>query len=127
MPLIYQELHQAAHQCMTRERDPDPLQTTALINELYLRMVNLKRVSWQDRAHFFALCARQVRRILTDLYRAGVCEKRGGMQKPITLDVSTICAREPRRDLIAIDEALERLAQMDGRKSQVVELRFFGA
>jgi RNA polymerase sigma factor (TIGR02999 family) len=126
MPLIYLELHRAAHQCMARERDADPLQTTALINELYLRMVDLNRVNWQDRAHFFALCARQMRRILTDLYRAGVRDKRGGKQKPITLDASTICAGESRRDLIAIDEALERLSQMDARKSQVVELRFFG-
>jgi len=126
MPLIYHELHRAARQCMARERDAGPLQTTALINELYIKMVDLKRVNWQDRAHFFALCARQMRRILTDLYRSGVCEKRGGKQKPFTLDASTICVREPRRDLIAIDEALERLAQMDARKSQVVELRFFG-
>lgn len=126
MPLIYNELHRAAGKCMARERGADPLQTTALINELYIKMVDLKRVKWQDRAHFFALCARQMRRILTDLYRAGVCDKRGGKQKPVTLDASTICAREPRRDLMAIDEALERLAQMDGRKSQVVELRFFG-
>ena len=74
MPLIYDELHRAARQCMARERGADPLQTTALINELYIKMVDLKRVNWQDRAHFFALCARQMRRILTDLYRAGVCD-----------------------------------------------------
>jgi RNA polymerase sigma-70 factor, ECF subfamily len=124
--LIYQELHRAARQCMARERGADPLQTTALINELYLKIVDLKRVNWQNRAHFFALCARQMRRILTDLYRAGASRKRGGKQIPITLDASTIWAREPRRDLMAIDEALERLAQIDERKSQVVELRFFG-
>ncbi len=111
---------------MARERGADPLQTTALINELYLKMVDLKRVNWQNRAHFYALCARQMRRILTDLYRAGVCQKRGGNQELVVLDVSTICASEPRRDLMAIDEALERLAQMDARKGQVVELRFFG-
>jgi RNA polymerase sigma factor (TIGR02999 family) len=125
-PLIYQELHRAARQCMARERGADPLQTTALINELYLKMVEFKRVNWQNRAHFFALCARQMRRILTDLYRAEVSQKRGAKQKLIAIDASTICAREPRRDLMAIDEALERLAQMDARKSQVVELRFFG-
>ncbi len=111
---------------MARERAADPLQTTALINELYLKMVDVKRVSWQNRAHFLALCARQMRRILTDLHRAGVCQKRGGKLTAITVDASTICAREPRRDLMAIDEALERLALMDVRKGQVVELRFFG-
>jgi RNA polymerase sigma-70 factor, ECF subfamily len=125
-PLIYQELHKAARQCMARERGAETLETTALINELYLKLVDLKRVNWQDRAHFFALCARQMRRILIDLYRAGTSQKRGGKQSPIGMDVSTICAREPRRDLVAIDEALERLAQIDARKSQVVELRFFG-
>ncbi len=124
--LVYQELHRAARQCMAREHGADPLQTTALINELYLKLVDLKRVNWQTRAHFFALCARQMRRILTDLYRAGVRQKRGGKQAPVTIDVATICAREPRQDLMAIDEALERLAQMDARKGQVVELRFFG-
>ena len=125
-PLIYHELHRAARQCMARGRAAEPLQTTALINELYLKMVDLKRVNWQNRAHFFAICARQMRRILTDLYRAGVTQKRGGTLEPIAIDVSTICALEPQRDLLAIDEALERLAQVDKRKSQVVELRFFG-
>jgi RNA polymerase sigma factor (TIGR02999 family) len=125
-PLIYKELHRAARQCMARERGADPLQTTALINELYVKMVDLKRVSWQNRAHFFALCARQMRRILTDYYRAGSRQKRGGRQATIAIDASTICVSEPPRDLMAIDEALERLAQIDTRKSQVVELRFFG-
>jgi RNA polymerase sigma factor (TIGR02999 family) len=125
-PLVYQELHRAAKQCMARERDPDMLQTTALINELYLKLVDLKRVDWQSRAHFFALCARQMRRILTDLYRAGESQKRGRGWRPISIDASTICAREPRQDLLAIDEALQRLAEMDARKSRVVELRFFG-
>ncbi len=125
-PLVYNELHRAARRCMVRERGADPLQTTALINELYLKIFDLKRVNWQNRAHFFALCARQMRRILTDLYRAGVCQKRGGKLDSIAIDASTICAREPVRDLIAISDALERLAHMDARKSQVVELRFFG-
>jgi RNA polymerase sigma-70 factor, ECF subfamily len=125
-PLIYQELHRAARQCLARERGSDPLQTTALINELYLKIVDLKRVDWQNRAHFFAICARQMRRILTDLYRAGVRQKRGGKQTMVAIDVSAICAQEPRRDLLAIDDALQRLAQIDQRKSQVVELRFFG-
>lgn len=125
-PLVYEELRRAAKRCLARERNADTLQTTALINELYLKMVDLKRVSWQNRAHFFALCARQMRRILTDLYRSGTSQKRGGRQEPIPIDVSTICAREPRRDLLAIDEALTRLAEIDQRKGQVVEMRFFG-
>lgn len=125
-PLVYHELHRSARQCMARERVADPLQTTALINELYLKMVDLKRVNWQNRAHFFALCARQMRRILTDLYRSGICQKRGGEQPPPSIDASTICAQDPRRDLVAINEALERLEKLDERKSQVVELRFFG-
>ncbi len=125
-PLIYQELHRAARQCMVREHGADPLETTALINELYLKMIDLRRVNWQNRAHFFAICARQMRRILTDLYRAGMRQKRGGKQITIAIDASVICASEPRRDLLAIDEALQRLAQIDERKSQVVELRFFG-
>jgi RNA polymerase sigma factor (TIGR02999 family) len=125
-PLVYHELHRVARRCMAREHGADPLQTTELINELYLKMVDLNRVNWQNRAHFFALCARQMRRILTDLYRAGMCRKRGGKQEAFAIDASTICASEPRRDLMAIDEALERLAQMDERKGHVVELRFFG-
>lgn len=125
-PIVYRELHRTARQCMGRERGTDPLQTTALINELYLKLVDLKCVNWQNRAHFFALCARQMRRILTDLYRAGACEKRGGQGQSIAIDASTICAREPRGDLVAIDQALDRLAQIDARKSQVIELRFFG-
>jgi RNA polymerase sigma-70 factor, ECF subfamily len=125
-PLVYQELHRAARQCMARERGADALQTTALINELYLKMVDLKHVNWQNRAHFFALCARQMRRILTDLFRARLRQKRGGKRTPIAIDASTICVREPRQDLMAIDGALERLAQIHARKSQVVELRFFG-
>jgi RNA polymerase sigma-70 factor, ECF subfamily len=126
LPLIYNELHQRASQCMARERRPDPLQTTALINELYLKMVDLRRVSWQNRSHFFAVCARQMRRILIDLYRAGICQKRGGLQERITLDTSAIAAQAAHHDLLAIHDALERLQQLDERKAQVVELRFFG-
>ena len=125
-PVVYEELHRTARQCMSRERNANPLQATALINELYLKMVDFQQVNWQNRAHFFALCARQMRRILTDLYRAEGRQKRGGKEQPVSLDASMIHAREPRQDLMAIDEALERLEKMDARKSQVVELRFFG-
>lgn len=125
-PLVYEELYRAAKRCISRRRHGNTLQTTVLINELYLRMVDWKGVSWQNRAHFFAICARQMRRILTDLFRSGQYLKRGGGVERISLDTSAISALEPRRDLVAIDEALNRLAGVDERKSQVVELRFFG-
>jgi RNA polymerase sigma factor (TIGR02999 family) len=125
-PLVYEELYRAAKHCISRGRQGNTLQTTALINELYVKMVDLKRVSWQNRAHFFAICARQMRRILIDLFRSGQYLKRGGGAERIPLDTSAVFAREPRRDLLAIDEALNRLANLDERKSQVVELRFFG-
>jgi RNA polymerase sigma factor (TIGR02999 family) len=125
-PLIYEELYRAAKQCTPHGRGDNTLQTTALINELYLKMVDLKRVSWQNRAHFFAICARQMRRILTDVFRSGQSLKRGGGGGRILLDTSKIVANKPRRDLLAIDDALNRLAAFDERKSQVVELRFFG-
>jgi len=125
-PLVYDELHRVARRSLMRGQHADTLQTTALINELYLKMVDLQRVSWQNRAHFFALCSRQMRRILTDLYRAGVTQKRGGKHESISLDAATIVAQEPRRDLMAIDAALTRLVEVDSRKCQVVELRFFG-
>ena len=125
-PLVYEGLHRAAKLCMSRERRGHTLQTTALINELYLRMIDLRQVSWQDRAHFFAVCARLMRRILTDFCRSRQYLKRGGAAPHISLDAAPVVACEPRRDLLAIDEALDQLAGVDGRKSQVVELRFFG-
>ena len=125
-PLVYDELYRAAKRCLSRGRRGDTLQTTALINELYLRVIDMRRVSWQNRAHFFAICARQMRRILTDLFRSGQYLKRGGGAERVSLDTSVVVSPEARRDLLAIDEALNRLAAVDGRKSQVVELRFFG-
>lgn len=125
-PLVYEELYRAAKRCVSRGRRGNTLQTTALINELYLKMVDLRRVSWQNRAHFFAICARQMRRILVDLYRSGQYLKRGGGAERVALDTSALVSREARHDLLVIDEALNRLAVVDGRKGQVVELRFFG-
>ena len=125
-PLVYKELHRAAGLCIAHDRRGHTLQPTALINELYLRVVGLRRVNWQSRAHFFALCARLMRRILTDFYRARQRQKRGGDQECISLDTSALASREARRDLLAIDQALDHLAAVDHRKSQVVELRFFG-
>src|ERR1051326_8389624 len=123
-PLVYEELHRAAKRCMARERRGHTLQTTALINELYLRMIDLRQVSWQDRAHFFAVCARLMRRILTDLFRAQHYLKRSGGAQSVSLEAAPAVCREARHDLLAIDEALGELADVDRRKSQVVELRF---
>lgn len=125
-PLIYDELYRAAKRAISRGRRNQTLQTTALINELYLKVVDLKRVSWQNRAHFFAICARLMRWILTDFYRSGRYQKRGGGAERISLDESAVVSREASHDLLAVDEALQRLATVDRRKSDVVELRFFG-
>jgi RNA polymerase sigma-70 factor (ECF subfamily) len=125
-PQIYRELHRAAKHCMKRERDGHTLQTTALINELYLRLTDLKGIDWQNRAHFFALCARQMRRILTDQARARHSDKRGAGAQPVSLEVALMVSPDSHADLLAVDDALNALAKTDSRKSQVVELRFFG-
>lgn len=125
-PLVYKELYRAAKRCIARGQRNQTLQTAALINELFLRVVDLKKVSWQNRAHFLAICARQMRWILTDLYRSRRYLKRGGGAERISLDESAVVSKAASRDLLAIDEALRHLAAVDGRKSQVVELRFFG-
>jgi RNA polymerase sigma factor (TIGR02999 family) len=125
-PHVYAELHQAARRCMRKERDGHTLQTTALINELYLRLSDLKQVDWQNRAHFFALCARQMRRILTDEARLRQTEKRGGGAYVVSLDQAPEVASSSHTDVLAVDDALKALALVDERKSQVVELRFFG-
>jgi RNA polymerase sigma factor (TIGR02999 family) len=125
-PLVYAELHAAARRSMSRAKRQNTLQTTALINELYVRMVDLNRVTWQNRAHFFAVCARLMRNILIDLFRSAHYQKRGGGMQRATLDESAIVSPDSRSDLVAIDEALTRLAEVDARKSRVVELRFFG-
>jgi RNA polymerase sigma factor (TIGR02999 family) len=125
-PQVYRELQLVARRCMGRERDAHTLQTTALINELYLRLLDLKLIDWQNRAHFFALCARQMRRILTDQARARRSHKRGDGTNAISLDEALAVSPEPSADLVALDDALNQLAKVDERKSQVVELRFFG-
>ncbi len=125
-PQVYRELHRVARRCMGRERDGHTLQTTALINELYLRLPYLKLIDWQDRAHFFALCARQMRRILTDQARARRSHKRGDGARAILLDDAPAVSSEPSADLLDVDNALSQLAKVDERKSQVVVLRFFG-
>lgn len=125
-PQVYRELRQAARRSMRGERDGHTLQTTALINELYLRLADLKEVDWQNRAHFFALCARQMRRILTDQARARQSHKRGGGACVISLDEAPTVSSTPHTDVLAVDEALTALAKVDERKARVVEMRFFG-
>lgn len=126
MPLVYQELHRAAHRYMARERTGHTLQTTALVNEVYLRLFALKEVSWQNRAHFLAVCARMMRQILTEYARSRLRLKRGGGRVDVCFDSNLIIFKEPRVDLLALDDALTGLAAFDQRKSKVVELRFFG-
>lgn len=125
-PRVYRELHRAARGCMGGERDDHTLQPTALINELYLRLGDLQHVEWQNRAHFFALCARQMRRILTDLARTRLAEKRGGGVFVVSLEGAPEIPAASREDVLAIDDALHALARVDERKSKVVEFRFFG-
>jgi RNA polymerase sigma-70 factor, ECF subfamily len=125
-PQVYRELHLAAKRCMSRERDGHTLQTTALINELYLRLSDLKPIDWRNRSHFFALCARQMRRILTDRARARQSHKRGDGAKTVSLDEALVISPQPTADLVAVDNALNQLAKVDDRKSQVVVMRFFG-
>jgi len=126
VPLVYIELRKLARRQMRGERPDHSLQTTALINEAYLRLVDLKNVQWQNRAHFFALCARVMRRILVDFARSRRYRKRGGGARPISLDQAFAVSPEQSRDLVAVDDALKALAKVDARKAHVVELRFFG-
>jgi RNA polymerase sigma-70 factor, ECF subfamily len=125
-PLVYRELHRAARHYMAGERTGHTLQATALINEVYLGLIDARRMDWQNRAHFFAVCAQLMRRILTDFARSRRYQKRGGGAAPMALDDAFVVGSQPDSDLIALDDALKRLALVDERKSRVVELRFFG-
>jgi RNA polymerase sigma-70 factor, ECF subfamily len=125
-PQVYCELHRAALRCMPGERDGHTLQTTALVNELCQRLTDLKLIDWQNRAHFFALGARQMRRILSDQARARQSHKRGDGAKATSLDDARVISPEPSADLVAVDDVLNQLAKVDDRKSQVVTMRFFG-
>ena len=126
LPVIYDELRHQAHHYLQHEQKNHSLQTTALINEVYLRLLDCSRVSWQSRAHFFAITARMMRRILVDYARSHGYQKRGGGLQIITLDQDRVSpiGRDP--DLVALGDALDTLATKDERKSRVVELRFFG-
>ena len=125
-PLVYDELHRMAHQYMAREQPGHILQTTALVNEVYVRLVDVRQVNWQNRAHFLAVCARMMRRILTDYARSRNYQKRGGAAQHVSLEHAEAVLPVEDADLVGLDQALERLAAFDSRKSQVVELRFFG-
>jgi RNA polymerase sigma factor (TIGR02999 family) len=123
---VYDELRHVAAGYLRRERDGHTLQATALVNEAYLRLIEVRHVQWQNRAHFFAMAARLMRRILVDAARARGYQKRGGGTPPLSLDEALIVPVEPGADLVALDDALSALAAIDERKSQVVEMRFFG-
>jgi RNA polymerase sigma factor (TIGR02999 family) len=125
VPLVYEELRRLARHYMRGERINHTLQTTALVNEVYLRLAGLKGLEWRDRAHFFAMAGRLMRRVLVDYARRHGRDKRGGGISVTTLDEHAI-STEPAVDIVALDEALERLSAVDPQQSQVVELRFFG-
>jgi len=126
LPLVYEELRRLAAYYMKRERRDHPLQATALVNEAYLRLIEVQQVRWQNRAHFFAMAARLMRRILVDSARTRDYQKRGGGALMLSLDEALAVAASRGDDLVALDEALTALAAVDTRKSQVVEMRFFG-
>ncbi len=125
-PMVYAQLHRVAQRCMAGERSGHTLQTTALVNEVYLRLVDCGQMNWHDRTHFFAVSAQLMRRILIDFARSRGYQKRGGGVSPLSLDEAPSVGSEPTADLVALDDALKALAAVDERKSKVVELRFFG-
>jgi RNA polymerase sigma-70 factor, ECF subfamily len=125
-PLVYRELHRAARHYMAGERTGHTLQATALIDEVYVRLIDARRMDWQNRAHFFGVCAQLMRRILTDFARSRRYQKRGGGAEVMPFDEALVVGPEPNRDMVALDDALKRLSLVDERKSRVVELRFFG-
>lgn len=125
-PLVYRQLREIARRYMAGERDGHILQTTALVHEAYVRLVDCGRVNWQDRAHFFAVSAQLMRRILIDFARSRDYLKRGGAVPHISLEEAPSVCDEPDVNLLALDDALKALAAIDERKSKVVELKFFG-
>ena len=126
VPLVYGELRRIARQHLGRERTGHTLQPTALVNEAYLRLIDVKRIQWQNRQHFFAVAARVMRRLLVDAARARRFRKRGGGAHMASLDEALLVSNEPQRGLVELDDALNALAGVDPRKEQIVELRYFG-
>lgn len=125
-PLVYEQLHRVAQRYMAGQRSGHILQATALVNEVYLQLIDCGRMNWQDRAHFFAMSAHLMRRILIDFARSRGSQKRGGGALQISLDEAPSVGSEPDPNLVALDDALKALAAVDERESRVVELRFFG-
>jgi RNA polymerase sigma factor (TIGR02999 family) len=126
IPLVHDELRRIARRCVAGERAGHSLQATALVNEAYLRLIDVQHVDWQNRAHFLAMSARLMRRILVDVARSKGYQKRGGGAVRVTFDEALVVRDEPGQDLVALDDALEALADLDARKARVIELRFFG-
>jgi RNA polymerase sigma factor (TIGR02999 family) len=126
MPLVYEELRRLAHHYMRGERDNHTLQTTGLVNEVYLRLAGLDRIQWRDRAHFMAMAATLMRRILVDYARERRSEKRGGEVSITSIGDHDPAGPERHLDLIALDQALTRLAEFDAQQTRIVEMRFFG-
>jgi RNA polymerase sigma-70 factor, ECF subfamily len=125
-PLVYRELHHVAHRYLLRERKGRTLQTTALVNEVYMRLVDAANVRWEDRTHFFAVSARIMRRILVDTARERAAIKRGGSPARLNLDEAPDIAVRQGREILLLEDALEALAKMDPRKAEMIELRFYG-
>jgi RNA polymerase sigma factor (TIGR02999 family) len=128
VPLVHEELHRLAHRCMRHEQPGHTLQTTALVNEAYLRLVNADTVRWEDRSHFFAISATVMRRILVDFARARRAKKREAirLKVPVDLESLQVAAPRPDADVVALDDALQSLAAFDARGARIVELRYFG-
>jgi len=124
-PIVHEELRRLAHRYMKRERPGHTLQTTALVNEAYMRLVDYKRMRWQDRAHFFAVAAQVMRRILVDYARSHNI-KRGAGVPHVQLEDVAVVSRDRTADLVALDDAMDALARLDPRKVQIIEMRFFG-
>jgi RNA polymerase sigma-70 factor, ECF subfamily len=125
-PLVYAELRRLAERHMRRERAGHPLQTTALVNEAYVRLIDLRQVRWQNRAHFFSVAAQLMRHILVDFARERLRAERGGYKQQVSFEEAAVVSKERCADFIALDDALKSLAEIDPRKSRMVELRFFG-
>ncbi len=125
-PIVYSELHRIAHRYMLHERADHTLQTSALVNEAYLRLVDARSVDWKNRAHFFAVSSTLMRRILVDFARSHASQKKGGNVPKVELDEGVVSSRHRIEDLLALDESLTALEDFDARKAKVVELHFFG-
>lgn len=125
IPIVHAELHRLAHRCLRRETPSHEIHTTVLVNEAYLRLIDAQQVQWQNRAHFFAISARLMRRILVDFARQRNYQKRGGQAQQVSLDQALNLGAQRDEDLVALDDALNALAEIDPRKERVIELRFF--